>query len=389
MKNRLYNYFYRKLHSAFLAKIIAILGYDILYIFFLIKKNFCKETINISINDSYKVISNYSKRPKNNYLTNEEIIDNNIDLSIIIPAYNVDSYIEKCLDSVVNQETTYNYEVIVINDGSTDDTLLKIEKYKCYKNFNIVSIKNSGVSAARNKGIDISKGMFLMFVDSDDILYKNAVQCLLKSAYENNAEIVQGSYYEFVNEKKKMYYYLKENIIDNIKNSNVLPIPGFPWGKVIKRDLFKSVRFPLNYWFEDTLLSYVIFRRCKKCVVIKDIVYGYRKNFNSITFNYKKSHKLVDSYYVVEEMIKECNRLKISNDEVLYKLTVNQLSSILYRRACTLNDNILKNLFNLCCNLLDEIKMDIHEDESYIYKELIKAFDTKNFYLWKLCSFII
>lgn len=389
MKNRLFNYFYRKLHIKFLAKVISCLGYGLLYVYFLIKKNFCKETINISLKESYKVINDYSKKPEGNYIVDEKPLDMNIDLSIIIPCFNVSLYVEACLDSVVNQKTIYNYEVIVINDGSTDDTLSKIEKYKDYKNFNIISIKNSGIAGARDEGINNAKGMYLMFVDSDDILTQGAVECLLKNAYKNNAEIVQGSHYEFINEKNKMCYFLNEDIINVSNYNDIIPIPGFPWGKVIRRELFDSVRFPVNCWFEDTLMSYVIFRRCSKCVLLRQIVYGYRKNSNGITYNYKNSHKVIDTYYVVENMISECERLKIPKDKILYKLTINQLSSILFRRTRNLDDETLKNLFNLCCNLLDEIKIDLHEDESYIYKELIKAFKTRNFCLWKLISLII
>lgn len=385
MKNRIYNYFYRKLHIKFLAKVIACLGYGLLYIYFLVKKNFCRDTIDISIKDSYKVINDYSKKPEGDYIVIEQPLDMTMDLSIIVPVYNASKYIEKCIDSVVNQDTRYKYEVIVINDGSTDDTLTKLSKYE---GINVISIENRGIAGARNEGINNAKGMYLMFVDSDDILAPGAIETLLKSAYKNNAEIVQGSYYEFINENKKMYYYLDEKVIESAKYNDVLPAPGFPWGKVIRRDLFNGVRFPLSYWFEDTLMSYVIYRRCSKYVSLKEIVYGYRKNINGITYNYKNSHKLIDTYYVVEKMISENNRLEMPKDKVLYKLTITQLSSILYRRTCSLSDAMLKNIFNLSCNLIDEVKIDMHEDESYIFKELIKAFETRNFYLWKLVSLI-
>lgn len=386
MKNRIYNYFYRKLHIKFLAKVIACLGYGLLYIYFLVKKNSCKDTINISIEDSYKVINDYSKKPEGDYSLIEQPLDITMDLSIIIPVYNASNYIEKCLDSVVNQNTRYKYEVIVINDGSTDDTLSKLSKYE---GINVISIENRGIAGARNEGIDNAKGMYFMFVDSDDVLASDAIETLLKSAYKNNAEIVQGSYYEFINENKKMYYYLDEKVIESAKYNDVLPAPGFPWGKVIRRDLFNGIRFPLNYWFEDTVISYVIFRRCKKYVQLRTIVYGYRKNISGITNNYNSSHKSMDTFYVVEYMISECKRLGMIKDKVLYKITVNQLSSILLRRTRDVNEDILKNIFNLSCNLLKEVKIDIHEDESYLFKELVKSFETRNFDLWKLCSFII
>lgn len=387
MKQRIYNVMYRKTNSILIAKVLSSIIYSFLIVIYFFRRLFLKKTLDINYKDARKKTMELSNKPNKNYICNKRSIDKNIDLSIIIPAYNVSEYIDECLQSVINQRTKYNYEIIVINDGSKDDTLNKINKYSGNKRVNIINQENMGLSGARNVGIDMAKGKYLMFVDSDDILCEGAIEELLNKGFKENADIVQGSFYEF-SDKSKFYTSLKE-VKKVIKELNEpLGAPGFPWGKIYKAYLFENIRFPLGYWYEDTIVSYILYRLCNIYVTTSKCVYGYRKNNNSITHISKNSTKSIDTYWIIEEILMKYKEVGLPYDEITYKITLVQLSSILYRRIYRLDESIKKNVFILACKIINEIKVPM-QFNSLLLRDLEKAFDNKNYNLWKSVSFIL
>ena len=387
MKQRIYNVMYRKTNSILIAKVLSSIIYSFLIAIYFFRRLFLKKTLDINYKDARKKIMELSNKPNKNYICNKRSIDKNIDLSIIIPAYNVSEYIDECLQSVINQKTKYNYEIIVINDGSKDDTLDKIKKYNDNNNLKIIDQKNKGFSGARNVGINIAKGKYLMFVDSDDILCEGAIEELLDKGYKEDADIVQGSFYEFLGENK--FYTTLENAKKIIGELNrPLGAPGFPWGKIYKAYLFNNVRFPIDYWYEDTIVSYLLYRLCNIYVSIDKCVYGYRRNYNSITHTSKNSNKAIDTYWIIEEILSEYKDIGLPYDEITYEMTLIQLSSLLYRRIYRLDESIKKNVFILACKIINEIKVPM-QFNSLLLRDLEKAFDNKNYNLWKSVSFIL
>ena len=138
-------------------------------------------------------------------------------VSIIIPAYNVENYIEDCLESILNQTYT-NIEVIIVNDGSTDGTLEKITPYADKdKRIIILNQENQGVSATRNNGIEIAKGEYFAFFDADDYIPQNAIELFVKESKETDAEIVVSNFIRIKN--GKILGKLKETkkVLDNQK----------------------------------------------------------------------------------------------------------------------------------------------------------------------------
>ena len=389
MKQRIFNTFYRITKNKTIANILTFLGYSVLLMYYYVARIFLRKGLNISKEEAFKKVNEVSKKPIKKYTLNKRIIDENIDLSIIVPAYNVSKYIDGCIYSIINQNTNYKYELIIVNDGSTDDTLTKIEKYKDNENIKIINQENAGLSGARNSGIDIARGKYLFFVDSDDILVENAIEDLMKTAYQHNADIVQGAYYTFNENGEKFFYDIKSVVIDREKTGDLIEGPGFAWGKVFKTELFENVRFPLGYWYEDTIISYVIYRLCKKYVAISDYVYGYRINTQGITFSAKKSPRAIETYWVVEECINIVKELGIEFDYDMYCGTVIHLSNLLYRRIHSLNDEAIKNTFILASYLMKDIGIKDSKNKSIIFRDIEKAFKTQNYKLWKLASFVI
>ena len=136
MKQRMYNTFYRKLKNKFIANIVTGIGYMILKIYYYIISAFLKNTKNCipmtdeNISNARETVSKVRQKPEMNYNPKNPAQDEYIQLSIIVPAYNVEKYIEDCLTTVLNQKTKYKFEVIIVNDGSTDNTKNIIKKFE-------------------------------------------------------------------------------------------------------------------------------------------------------------------------------------------------------------------------------------------------------------------
>lgn len=384
MEERMFNTFYRITKNKAVTNILTFISYRILLIYYYVARLFLKKRLNVSREEAFEKVNKISKKPMKKYSYNKRIIDENIDLSIIVPAYNSSDYIEECISSVLKQKTSYNYELIVINDGSKDNTLEKINLFKKNKNLKIINQENKGFSGARNRGIDEAKGKYIMFLDSDDLLCENSIEKLIKTANEKKADIVQGSYYTFDKNGNKFY-----KDIPPTEEDREISVPGFPWGKVYKGELFEKVRFPLNFWYEDTIVNYLLARLSNKYVAISDYVYGYRINEKGITFTSKKSKKVLDTYWIIEEMIDLSKDIGLKIDDSIYDMTVFQLSNLLYRRIHSLDDEAIKNTFVLASYLMKDIGIKDSKDKSIIFRDIEKAFKTQNYKLWKLASFVI
>ena len=384
MEGRIFNTFYRITKNKVVANILTFIFYKILLIYYYIARLFLKENLNITREEAFEKVNKVSKKPMKKYSYNKRIIDKNIDLSIIVPAYNSSDYIKECISSVLMQKTSYNYELIVINDGSKDDTLEKINLFKENKHLKIITQENKGFSGARNRGIDESLGKYIMFLYSDDLLCENSIEKLIKTAKEKKADIVQGSYYTFNKNGNKFY----TNITPTEKNKEI-SVPGFPWGKVYNAKLFEKVRFPLDFWYEDTIVNYLLARLSNKYVAISDYVYGYRINEKGITFTSKKSKKVLDTYWIIEEIIDLSKDIGLKIDDSIYDMTIFQLSNLLYRRIHFLDEETIKNTFILACYLIQDMGIKDSKNKSIIFRDIEKAFKEKNYRLWKLASFVI
>lgn len=251
------------------------------------------------------------------------------DLQVIIPVYNVEKYVEQAIDSVLNQVTRYRFLTTIINDGSTDTSRKKLEKYVNLAHVEIIDQKNRGFSGARNTGLQNIRGKYLTFVDSDDFLPPNAIEKLMSKAFELNADIVEGSY----------AYFYKTTILEICRNrdaQNLKSLRGFPWGKVIRSSLFSNLKFPENYWFEDTLYAFILFKQTSNMASISDVVYHWRKNYTGITSSCIGKTKAIDTLYVTRKLLKDCELLGIDKQST-YETFLNQLRSN-YQRTLLLPD---------------------------------------------------
>lgn len=317
-------------------------------------------------------LENQSSKPKGtcffkNNLGRKIINKKEINLSIIIPCYNVEKYVRECIESVLNQKTKFKYEVILINDGSQDNTLNILKEYEDKNNVILINQKNKGFSGARNIGLQYVQGEYLMFVDSDDRLSNGAIENLLSVAYKEDYEIVEGKYVLFSEEN----ILFEEQIDEKECVKPIQDLKGYPWAKVIKSKLFQNLIFPEGYWFEDTIMGFLVYPRVTKAKIINGIVYEYRKNLFGISYTARKNKKSIDSMWITELMIDSLDKFNINMSKELYKSIIKQCL-MNYQRVFFLNSKIRRYIWLYQYYMIKRLKAyNIRDKNLSIIKYLI------------------
>ena len=225
-------------------------------------------------------------------------------LSVIIPAYNVEKYIERCVKSVLNQ-TLKEIEIIIIDDGSKDKTSQICEEL-ARQNGNITykKVKNGGCSAARNFGLSLVKGEYVAFLDSDDWIDENMYKDMFQFAKSESAEIVICGFNK-LNENGKLLSKVNVSTRDSKEDYTDCTTEWFssPCNKIYKKDMIEknNIKFLLDiYTGEDMFFNFMCFFFSKKVVSIDKPYYNYFMNSSSVSNNYKNR---TDIYLVLDELI--------------------------------------------------------------------------------------
>lgn len=310
-------------------------------------------------------------------------------VSIIVPVYNAVKYLEKCLESLKNQETIYKYEVVCVNDGSTDGSGEILDKYKNVDFFRVITQENRGHSGARNTGLSVPLGKYVMFVDSDDYVSPDYVNQLVLCAINSKADIVVSDYKKCtINDKiLRKYHYLQKSY-SNFFDYTVFD--GVAWGKLYKSELWEGVRFPEKLMFEDTIIFNVIFRRCNKIAVCEEGCYFYRIHGNNTIDRLMGSPMLLDSIWVVRKALELSSELGVDNTEDYLSYLLLQCSTHLFYRIEGFPENIQRAVFKLACACITEYCSKLKEKEWHfndiVLEKLILCFEKEDFHLWKKCS---
>lgn len=265
-------------------------------------------------NSEMTLESFYPDCGKSSLRQNRVIVSHRYDLKIIIPCYNVEKFICECLESIMNQKTKYNFVVVLVNDGSTDNTIELIKKYKSEKVI-VFNKPNGGLSSARNTALEVRDSEFIMFVDSDDcLLGDRVIEHTLNLAYKTKNEYGESILIEF----KHSNSHRMPKYSDSLKRVEYIGLSGFAWAKVFSSNLFDEVIFPEGYWFEDTVLSTAVYPQAKFCFLNKSLIYFYRPSENSITVKSTKSKKTLDTFYVTRQLLSDRKKLELIEDYNYY-----------------------------------------------------------------------
>lgn len=260
-------------------------------------------------------------------------------ISIIVPVYNVENYILRCIQSITSQ-SYQNYELILIDDGSSD-TSYALCKTVAEKNNKIKLIRKThkGSGYARNTGIDVSRGNYLLFVDSDDYLLANCLERIISIALKENCDIVQFKHIEGYLSNYKSMPKEKTYIVCNSKqafcskNVNVCI-----WGKLIRRDLIKNIRYPEVSVHDDEFITYKIVYRAQNIVVLDEYYYYHYKNPSGL-MRQKRAEMPFNFFTAFSERLqffKEMNEpflVTVTHKEFASRLMFTAMSYDLYSRS--------------------------------------------------------
>lgn len=289
-------------------------------------------------------------------------------ITIIIPVYNVERYIDCCLSSIKNQTFT-NFEVIIIDDGSTDGSSNICMQYASMDaRFSYIRIENSGQGKARNIGIEKAKGQWLCFVDSDDFLPKNALESLISKSFE--VDVVIGNYYCLGKDSRN----IEESFFDVRYKNDLTEIDyvgnalgstyygatsttnvGVPWAKIYNRKFIQdnNIKFPDIRRMQDTVFNLCVFIKNPKINFVNEGVYYYRINDNSSIIKYWPNFSKIS-----EQLRNEIwNVLQLSQDKkylslFYYKSNLLLLESIRLKYAHIDNK---ESFFRKCVSLSKEL----------------------------------
>lgn len=295
---------------------------------------------------------------------NHKFSDADCDLEIIVPCYNVEPYVEECMESILSQQTRFSFFITVVNDGSKDGTGEVLKRYTGLSNVRVITQENRGFSGARNAGITQAHGRYLMFVDSDDVLLPDAVESLMAVAERTGADIVDSGHIRFADIKKAKTFYSRicAKVYDRLQKPQTLPdddnsprVTGYPWGKVLKRELFSKVEFPSGYWFEDTLVWMVLESQCTRKATTSVLTYCYRMNPDSITHTFSEHLKTLDAIFVTLQLLNDRRTFGLEFEQWQYDMLLQQmhnnfarldsLPEAAQRAAFAVESNLIKNEF--------------------------------------------
>lgn len=316
-------------------KVIRHLGLYKLWFYFFERKY---QSDKIDLKNTRTELEKYSHDIKASCIHDYTMNMNELKVSIIVPAYNAEKYIKCCLNSLISQETIYSYEIIVVNDGSTDGTLELLKHVECDK-LRIIDKPNNGISSARNAGVTNALGEYLIFCDADDYMDVKALQRLVEKAEQTNADVVEGTF-RYISESGHPGHIVQHKDA----KSKFVNTFGVPWGKCIRKSLFQGICFPDGYWFEDSIIHQIVLPRANKIEWIEDVVYYYRTNSMGATSSSAGNPKSIDSLWISLSLFEDRRKLGIDNTVDYYKYMLNMLR-LGFHRTELLPDNIRKSFY--------------------------------------------
>lgn len=316
-------------------------------------------------------------------------MSNMVKISIIIPVYNVEDYVQKCLESVISQNYN-NLEIIIVNDGSTDNSGNICEKISKLDNrIILIHQKNQGLSMARNKGIDIATGTYLGFVDGDDWIEWNMINIQYQNATKYDADISICNYdytdnienndntnknsYKFDDDNETLIIQKGYNKIKHHINDHVV------WNKLFKRNLFDDIRFPKGKEYEDIFTTYKLIDKAKSTISTSKIKYHYVIRNNSIT----NSHFHIGQMDAIEAYVEQCKYFSLKYPNLEQICRKNIFSSLLGHMAKAYSENCIGEYKQSLMGIINSVKKfsidDCGLDNEQLFLMKLLFTDIKNY----------
>lgn len=392
MKQDIYSIFYSKTKNKVISRFLTHVAFFVLMIVYNLKKLQTKSKI-VNFKNADDIVNSVYK--KDNYSIDLDRVecDENIDISVIMPVYNYKDVITVSIDSVLNQKTKYKFEVILIDDGSTDGAGEICDKYSERENVITIHQQNARIGAARNTGLKNAKGKYIMFVDCDDYVHDNFIETMLDEAYRTGNDIVISSYSLVKKNEGKIIssrdvvcsqhnlkgYKDKEDLIMNYQ--------GLPWNKIYKREIFNKIRYIKGYWYEDIIVHFLVFRICKSYSYIDESLYDYIWYENNFSHTQNSvSPQSIQRYWLLEVMAEETERIGLKTDNNFYKVLLRHSGREVYDGVHSFSDDVKGAVFTKTSNIIKKYKPNDSYNLTYLEKELEKTLLNNDISRWELVS---
>ncbi len=393
MKQVFYLRFYRRIRNERLCIIMASVAYSLYCITFYLKKWFRakKRTIGINSEAALSIVSAACPDPASDGVVRNSPAVAGLDLSVIVPVYNHLDLLPETLPAIVRQNTRYRYEVVMVDDGSTDGARDYIRQFEGDPRVKLVLQENKGIAAARNSGLDEAAGRYVMFVDCDDVVHEDIVEVLLNQAYRTGADIVMGAH-NLVKERNgrvtavRPNVYPQRNLMGYRNGDAIMNYPGFPWCKVYRRELFEQVRYVENCLYEDTIVHWLLFRLCRSFVYVPAVLYEYRwydGNYSHVQVS-GRNIRAIERYWLLRKLIAKSKQLGLPEDDAFYTLLLRHLGSFYYYSIAGLKETFLNSMFALACDLVERYRLRHAVKLPFALRQIEKSLVTKDIELWKL-----
>lgn len=306
-------------------------------------------------------------------------------LSIIIPVYNVEDYIHSCLDSIFRQGLEEEcYEIIIVNDGTKDNSMNVITNIiDQHHNIRILVQENLGLSVARNNGLKIATGEYILFVDSDDIIIDYSIKPLLNKAIEEQPDLFVANYLKMNNEAILNYqspqsnnekYSIKVTNGESLFLKELHPRQCYVWRTLYRRNFLidNDIRFISGICFEDIPFTHTCYLNAKKCLKTEQPIYLYRIGNASITGNTLTKEKAIHFCIVISELWKMSKSERWNED---------------------IRQRLKDNAFDIFSLLFYSITEEIHDNEVKIQivrhlKEIVPDLSFSHGYKQKIVTFL-
>ena len=309
-------------------------------------------------------------------------------ISVIVPIYNVEDYLPKCIDSIISQ-TYRDLEIILVDDGSTDNCSKICDEYKKKDiRIKVIHKENGGLPSARNTGLDIANGSLIGFVDSDDYIEPTMYEKLYDNMKKNHSDISICNYYKVNNNRKKIMVKeieLKEfcsvgrDKFTNI-HSKYATLMSIAWNKLYKKEIFNDIRYPDGQIYEDSYIICNLLEKAKKISFILEPLYYYVYRKNSIINSFSiKQFDIMKSFNKKIEVFNEKGYIDLVTKEKnkKSKVIIINLSKMLINK---INDEKTYNkYYNELINTTKEIKWKESSKEVKRFKVFKSYYVTWNY----------
>lgn len=327
-----------------------------------------------AVPDARERLAAFSPRPEHMRVEPVPMPQATLDLTVIVPTHNVELFVGECLDSILDQKLDgRTLEVIVVDDGSSDDSVDIIES-RAQKDFRVRVIRRENMGpAARNAGLDVARGRYIAFVDADDLLAPGHFAALFARMERGDVDMVSSLWQRIAEDGMPLGLGERRRTHATV------------WGRLYRREVWEHIRIPQGCWYEDLVIPICIQPLFREAFV-GDAGYLYRVRSGSIVEESTRSKKALDAYWVLEELLSWRGELGITYGQADLDRLVEIMGPTLLGRAASLDENGLRALFSLHCGLLSSLEelAEVHTSRSGAWKDMELALRGRHFELWCL-----